>query len=325
MNADKIGENTEPPFHPENHLSAGANCGVPLFSPAGFDFPPKRCYNKGMSVSFLLNLKQQPREFAAVPPVRSMAYLREHPTMPQLLSTCVQFCLRFSGSGNTAVIEIDGRRYEEEYPLLLIKRPGELIRVPQPEWNNCFFFTYCAEHFDRFRASGLDDDLVVCRQVLTPEISALFRRIQALAEHPGAFGATDRLDMLCFQMFQELMLARRRMQCPLPEEDEKLRRIISHLQRNFTDEIDLEELARNAGFSRRTFSRRWKQTGLPPPAQYLFNLRMEEAERLLAETALPIWKISLRLNYRNSAWFCAAFRRHTGETPLQFRRRHRGG
>lgn len=296
-----------------------------IFLGPEFDILRPVCYSNGMSVSFLLNLEQQPRELAAVPPVRSMAYLREHPTIPQLLSGCVQFCLRFSGSGSSAVIEIDGKRYEEEYPQLLIKRPGELIRVPRPEWNNCFFFTYREEYFDRFRACGLDDAFVVCKQVLTPEISALFRRIQALAEHPGAFGATDRIDMLCFQMFQELMLACRRMQCPQTEEDEKIRRIVSHLQRNFTDEIDLEELARNAGFSLRTFSRRWKRTGLPPPARYLFDLRMEEAERLLAETALPVWEISRRLNYRNSAWFCAAFRRRTGETPLQFRRRHRGG
>ena len=54
-----------------------------------------------------------------------------------------------------------------------------------------------------------------------------------------------------------------------------------------------------------------------------FYARMEEAKRLLAETSTPIWKIAEHLHYQQSAWFCFAFRRYVGETPLHYRRRFR--
>ncbi len=276
-----------------------------------------------MDVAFILYLAQQPRELETVLPVYSLAEHVERPVMAEQTIRGVQICYRFSGNAETAVVEIDGKRYEARYPVLLIKRPGETHRSPSPERNSGFYFTYRAEALDELRARGLDDDLVMCELPQTPEIAAGFRQLRELAKHAGEFGAADRIDMLSLRLFQEFLLARKKHQSPLEEEDEKLRRIVSHLQRNFLDEIDLDELAKGSGFSRRTFSRRWARTGLPPPAQYLFELRMAEAKRLLTETALPVWEISQRLRYRGSAWFCAAFRRHTGETPLQYRRRQR--
>lgn len=275
-----------------------------------------------MAVSFYLNLENRQRELHAVPAVRSMAYHLEHPSLRLQLIRGVQICFRFGGDTDGCSVDIDGRRYAGRYPHLLIKRPGETHRISEPGWNNSFYFTYADESLDELRRCGLDDDLVLCELPDSPELNGLFLRIQELAGHSEGFGAADRIDMLCFQMFQEVLLIRKRGRTPLAESDEKIRRIASYLRLNFQQEIDFDELARKSGLSRRTFSRHWERTGYPPPAQFLFELRMGEAKRLLAETPLPVWEIAYRLHYRGCAWFCAAFRRHAGETPLQYRRRH---
>ena len=48
---------------------------------------------------------------------------------------------------------------------------------------------------------------------------------------------------------------------------------------------------------------------------------MEEAKRLLTETAMSISDIAGDLQYCDSAWFSVVFRRMTGKTPLRYRRR----
>ena len=275
-----------------------------------------------MAVVFYLNLENRRRELNTVPPVCSTAYHLDHPALEYQVVRGVQICFRFSGRRDSCTMEIDGKRRTGRYPHLLVKRPGELHRIPEPDSGTAFYFTYAAELLEELRRCGLEDDIVFCELPEAPELNAIFRRIQELAGKSEEFGAADRIDMLCFQMLQEVLLIRKqRSRAPVSWPDEKIRRIASYLRLNLMREIDLDELARESGFSYRTFSRHWKQAGYPPPVQFLFELRMEEAKRLLAETVTPIREIAARIHYQGCAWFCAAFRRHTGTTPLQYRRR----
>ena len=150
------------------------------------------------------------------------------------------------------------------------------------------------------------------------ELSGLFLRFQELAGCSEEFGMADRID----QMTRELLLIRKRSRTPLAAADRKIREIASFLRMNFLKENDLDQIARHFGFSRRNFSRHWEKSGYPP-ARFLFILRREEAKRLPAETSTPIWKIAEHLHYQQSTWFCFAFRRYLGETPLHDRRRFR--
>ena len=57
------------------------------------------------------------------------------------------------------------------------------------------------------------------------------------------------------------------------------------------------------------------------PARYMQELRLQEACRLLSGTAMSIKEIAFRLGYSNALYFSAEFRRFTGESPRNFRRR----
>lgn len=276
-----------------------------------------------MSVPFILNFEKKERmlENPQIPPVRSLAHLVFHPYSSTMFVDTLQFCCCFGGDTEICRRVVNGREYICRYPHIFIKRPNEFHEVKEGKFNTVIYFTYDRKYADAIRALGVEDELSLCPMPESAAFHALFMQLQEFARHSEEFGVVDRIDMLCFQIVREILLARKLEQTPLAEADEKIRRIASYLRLNCMQEIDFDKLARQHGFSRRTFSRHWEKSGYPSPAQFLFELRMMEAKRLLAETSTPIWKIAELLHYQGSAWFCFSFRKHTGETPLGFRKR----
>ena len=244
-----------------------------------------------MSVPFILNFEKKERmlENPQIPPVRSLAHLVFHPYSSTMFVDTLQFCCCFGGDTEICRRVVNGREYICRYPHIFIKRPNEFHVVKEGKFNTVIYFTYDRKYADAIRALGVEDELSLCPMPESAAFHALFMQLQEFARHSEEFGVVDRIDMLCFQIVREILLARKLEQTPLAEADEKIRRIASYLR--------------------------------PSPAQFLFELRMMEAKRLLAETSTPIWKIAELLHYQGSAWFCFSFRKHTGETPLGFRKR----
>ena len=61
------------------------------------------------------------------------------------------------------------------------------------------------------------------------------------------------------------------------------------------------------------------------PADYLRQLRVDEARRLLSDTERPIADIALETGFTDQSHLTRVFRRSLGETPAAFRRRFRHG
>lgn len=93
-----------------------------------------------------------------------------------------------------------------------------------------------------------------------------------------------------------------------------------HLSENVT----VEKLARQAGFSISYFRTLFEvQTG-QPPGRFLLELRMKEARRLLLESPFNLKEISAMTGYGDQVAFYRAFAAYNGITPAQFRKRHGG-
>lgn len=56
--------------------------------------------------------------------------------------------------------------------------------------------------------------------------------------------------------------------------------------------------------------------------QYVLTLRVNEARKLLKTTELPLSEISERLGFENSAYFSNCFKKRTGVSPSEFRKRN---
>jgi transcriptional regulator GlxA family with amidase domain len=58
------------------------------------------------------------------------------------------------------------------------------------------------------------------------------------------------------------------------------------------------------------------------PMNYLRTVRMQSAQRLLSETALNLEQVATEVGYQDAFSFSKVFKRVTGESPRDFRRRN---
>ena len=81
-------------------------------------------------------------------------------------------------------------------------------------------------------------------------------------------------------------------------------------------------VARELGMHQRTLNRRLRDEGTTF-RQELEYIRYELARRWLAETDMPLSKISAALDYADATAFSRAFKRWSGASPTEWRRLHR--
>ena len=102
-----------------------------------------------------------------------------------------------------------------------------------------------------------------------------------------------------------------------------LRRAIERLRSDSDADVSLAALAADAGLSRFHFCRAFKEsTGLSPHA-WLRQYRLEQAMNMLRDTDVSVVSVAAALGYASQTAFAAAFRKLTGETPSDWRRRRR--
>ncbi|BDT91340.1 cupin [Nocardia sputorum] len=78
-------------------------------------------------------------------------------------------------------------------------------------------------------------------------------------------------------------------------------------------------LAATAGVSRALFARRFSEVMGQSPLAYLTECRMDEAEELLADRSLTVAQVAKAVGYADAFGFSAAFKRHRGIRPSDFR------
>lgn len=98
-----------------------------------------------------------------------------------------------------------------------------------------------------------------------------------------------------------------------------LTRVIRFCRDNLSRPIGVEDMAKKAGRSRHHFSRQFAALRGISPGQFLLELRMQEAVRLVRDTRLPVHEIAARCGYSSSNYFCKAFRKSFGVAPGAFR------
>jgi LacI family transcriptional regulator len=84
--------------------------------------------------------------------------------------------------------------------------------------------------------------------------------------------------------------------------------------------IRIEDVVTHTGWSRRVLERAFERhVGISPHAQ-IVRMQMERIKQLLAETDLSIESIAKRGGFAYPAYLCVAFKKHTGQTPNEYRR-----
>jgi transcriptional regulator GlxA family with amidase domain len=106
-----------------------------------------------------------------------------------------------------------------------------------------------------------------------------------------------------------------------PHSDDKIREAEEHLRTHYDADVPIEALAARSGMSARNFIRRFKAATGSVPGAYVQTLRVSAAKELLEHGATSIQAVSAKAGYEDIAFFRSLFKRHTGMTPAEYRRR----
>lgn len=94
-----------------------------------------------------------------------------------------------------------------------------------------------------------------------------------------------------------------------------------YMDQHFDEKLDLERLAAIAHLSRNFFRVKFQSVLGISPHEYLGQVRLSYAKKLLASTQQPLSEIAVSCGYESQAYMNYVFKRQTGQTPLSYRRK----
>jgi AraC-like DNA-binding protein len=97
--------------------------------------------------------------------------------------------------------------------------------------------------------------------------------------------------------------------------------MISHLDRHYAEPLSVENLAAHFGLSASHLHAQFREHAGMTPHQHLILQRMRSARHKLVTTSDPIKSIAREVGYANTENFCRAFKKHSGLTAAEYRRK----
>lgn len=101
-----------------------------------------------------------------------------------------------------------------------------------------------------------------------------------------------------------------------------LAKVLDYLHAKYTEDISLADLAELSHLSMWHFARSFRATVGIAPWQYVREVRLVEARRLLLHSELNVTQIAVRTGFSTPSHFASAFRQSQGMSPNTFRNLH---
>ena len=124
-----------------------------------------------------------------------------------------------------------------------------------------------------------------------------------------------------------LTLVKRRIDAKYSAENQRsapdLTLIVEEMQTNFASGTDISAYAKMLNISESYFIHLFTEQFGMPPYRYLMSVRISQAKYLLGETNVRVSDISASVGYDDPLYFSRIFKKYTGVSPSEFRKRVR--
>ncbi len=255
-------------------------------------------------------------------------------------------------SGGKFRLEINMESFSIDSECLYFINPGELHSIitesPHRHWEDAVVFSPDLINFDSYDEAQIrlirpiQNGRLLFPRCLLPGHPAFTPIRSAFTDIMHSFGrtfseddsmndgaVTDDLTCQLFIKSSLLGIFATLSQCQLfvPTEKntdkrvESIKTILTYIKDNYKEKICISDLAKQINLNEQYFCRFFKKAIGRSPMEYVNEYRIRQARRLLEETDLPVTEVCLECGCSHLGSFLREFRKYTGTTPLQYRKK----
>lgn len=101
--------------------------------------------------------------------------------------------------------------------------------------------------------------------------------------------------------------------------DSLMERIMKTVNQHLQDpDFNVDKLAEEVGLSRTQLHRKMKEITGISTGEFIRNLRLQQAERLIREGKINIAQVAYSVGFNNQTYFSTVFKRYYGMTPTEY-------
>ncbi len=104
------------------------------------------------------------------------------------------------------------------------------------------------------------------------------------------------------------------------ESDPQFAAIRQYIESHLGEKLTLDQLAEKFRLSPSTLLRLFRKKLNDTPIHYIISRKILSAQQMLRYSEVPVKVIAAELGYQNALYFSAEFRKHTGVSPLHYRK-----
>lgn len=198
-----------------------------------------------------------------------------------------------------------------------------------------YVLNFTPEYLQDFLSSGekqyfyhnLFSDVVHLNEEQLTQVSAIFSQlVKSYPQHGYVQEKLKKSYCLQLVLLYRDFLARQDaspVSAASPSPRQEIMDAISYMNRHYQDKLRLDVLASHVHLSKYYLCRLFQEVTGATIVEYLTNLRLSQAQKLLVGTSLPIQEIAARTGFASAVHFSRTYHNSYGMSPSQTRAQHK--